>query len=518
MSYFRTEDFLDKAMESVSTESLRCLEAFRELCRLLSDGKAEHRELMPQTAIENEQGRFRVWCGNLGAVQEGYSSLDYRLRESVVMHSNIVKLLKQLLGNIRESIEVISGRRLPFEQQMRPQDMSDDESDSEANTDLELVMRLTNIVGIMKDLYKLSFKIRNPNFKSTPLRLSLYQEIDPESKVDIFEAFAKSDLQHVEELVKLSRTGRDAPDGWVDYLTPRLAAANTLRRKHFKYWERHARKLAGHLPQTSRTKARLGVGTQLGTRGKETTDTQTQMEREAEKSMPKTLLSQTEASRYEATLDDRTERGSVASYASTALDIEGKSVELPRPPSAALQGKEFICPYCLVLCPARHGWGKSWRVHVLHDLQAYLCTYEDCPQPNQLYRSRRHWVSHEDSTHRRYWRCHEHPDVLYQSAVGLRSHYHQAHAHELTEEQMNPFVELSTICVPDARSTCPTCFALGPFPMGITNHLANHLERVSVFALPRSVVEAEHSARGSNPSRRVGHRSVDSGLFLIRIA
>jgi hypothetical protein len=59
--------------------------------------------LMPRESVENEGGRFRVWCGNLGALQQSFASLDYRLRESPVILSSVCGLLQQLRSNLAES-------------------------------------------------------------------------------------------------------------------------------------------------------------------------------------------------------------------------------------------------------------------------------------------------------------------------------------------------------------------------------------------------------------------------------
>lgn len=59
--------------------------------------------LMPRELVENEGGRFRVWCGNLGALQQSFASLDYRLRESPVILSSVCGLLQQLRSNLVES-------------------------------------------------------------------------------------------------------------------------------------------------------------------------------------------------------------------------------------------------------------------------------------------------------------------------------------------------------------------------------------------------------------------------------
>jgi hypothetical protein len=51
-------------------------------------------------ALQDEAGRLRVWSGNLGALQKGHSSLDYRLRDSPLLSSNVLKLLQELENNL----------------------------------------------------------------------------------------------------------------------------------------------------------------------------------------------------------------------------------------------------------------------------------------------------------------------------------------------------------------------------------------------------------------------------------
>jgi hypothetical protein len=77
-----------------------CLQSFVGVDKELH---ARPTALMPREAIENECGRFRIWCGNLGALQQSFASLDYRLRESPLMLCSVCKLLQQLRSNLAES-------------------------------------------------------------------------------------------------------------------------------------------------------------------------------------------------------------------------------------------------------------------------------------------------------------------------------------------------------------------------------------------------------------------------------
>ena len=90
-------------MNSLALLSRQCLLGFETLTSHLDKGNSRHAGTMPLPTIQNQTGKLRVWCGNLGALQTGYSSLDYRLRESTVMHSTVSKLLRQLSSALFES-------------------------------------------------------------------------------------------------------------------------------------------------------------------------------------------------------------------------------------------------------------------------------------------------------------------------------------------------------------------------------------------------------------------------------
>jgi hypothetical protein len=83
----------------------------------------------------------------------------------------------------------------------------------------------------------------------------------------------------------------------------------------------------------------------------------------------RTLLSGTEATQHHQSLDELIDTKSVTSYAVTVKDIHGRGIDLPPPPRTADGERDFECPYCFIICPARYGRGRAWRTHVLQDLQ-----------------------------------------------------------------------------------------------------------------------------------------------------
>ena len=51
------------------------IQKFQVLTAALSKPESKYTHLIDSLALEDEFGRFRVWSGNLGALQKGHSSL-----------------------------------------------------------------------------------------------------------------------------------------------------------------------------------------------------------------------------------------------------------------------------------------------------------------------------------------------------------------------------------------------------------------------------------------------------------
>jgi hypothetical protein len=243
-------------MATIRLATAAAVRSFQSLSQFLSathNSDEPHYDLarlIDISALEDEIGRLRVWSGNLGALQKGHSSLDYRLRDSPLLASNALKLLMELECNLNESIAVISGQRLPYEQQTGSLSQEEDEDDgfySEDEDDssepdapkTELEQRYLDIVDIIDNLYKLSVRVRQPTLRTRSLKAASYRPKDPETGVDILEQYATFDLQHTKELVKQLRAPHtkdvDVDD---DVVVERLGRAITLRRRQFKYWRR----------------------------------------------------------------------------------------------------------------------------------------------------------------------------------------------------------------------------------------------------------------------------------------
>lgn len=91
---------LDESRPTIARRSRKCLDSFETLSfrhaavnSILSDGRRN---------ITDEMGRFKVWAGNIGALQEGTSSLDDRLMSAPNVSEKIGSVLHDLAGSLEE--------------------------------------------------------------------------------------------------------------------------------------------------------------------------------------------------------------------------------------------------------------------------------------------------------------------------------------------------------------------------------------------------------------------------------
>jgi hypothetical protein len=145
-------------MSTIRLATASNVRAFHDLSHALSISENKWVESVDSEALDDEIGRFRVWSGNLGALQKGHSSLDYRLRDSPLLSGNTLKFLQELQENLNEAHAIVSGARLPYEQQPKSDkideegeedddffDDDDDEDDEIDGSRTELSMRYAEV-------------------------------------------------------------------------------------------------------------------------------------------------------------------------------------------------------------------------------------------------------------------------------------------------------------------------------------------------------------------------------------
>ncbi|KAL9113823.1 MAG: hypothetical protein Q9187_007553, partial [Circinaria calcarea] len=389
---------------------------------------------------------------------------------------------------------------------------------------------LTSAIDIIDRLYKTATKIRNPAIRLVSSKAAAFTHIDGETGIDLIQSYLDIDYRHVRELfweyrsVKL-KDPENVPEEQRDLdhkprflteenqqLLSRLAKANTYRRKQFGYWARHRAKNAKETAKALEEKIDTGATARLEREGVSKSSKLSIIPSSKAFSKPSTasFLQNPENIRFDDTASTIS-RQSGRSVAPQAQGVNDERVEIPEPPSALKNAKHFSCPYCFVLCSRSILEKNAWREHVLRDLRPYTCTYVDCRAGDQMYDNWRDWATHEQWTHNRAWRCLQHPTETYLTALDFESHLSQQH-------QGEPFLNLDVAMAAGATvsniqdRSCPFCLYIPESgdAMQMQIHIASHLQRVALFALPNSTGLEDSSDAGQGSSKSANAEVQDS--------
>ncbi|KAL2020104.1 hypothetical protein VTK56DRAFT_8908 [Thermocarpiscus australiensis] len=167
---------------------------------------------------------------------------------------------------------------------------------------------------------------------------------------------------------------------------------------------------------------------------------------------------------------------------STVASPRGEDLAWPPAPSHLAGHKYFPCPYCGVLCPERYLSRDDWRVHQIHDLQPYQCTYEDCSDPGRLYGVKQEWIDHENQ-HRRVWHCHSH-EAEFETQPEYLQHLKEQHPEDKWEDYTPEIIAAVVGASAKPHPDCPFCPTAFSDVTMMQKHVKYHLERLALYALP----------------------------------
>ncbi|KAL9115307.1 MAG: hypothetical protein Q9187_007316, partial [Circinaria calcarea] len=353
---------------------------------------------------------------------------------------------------------------------------------------------LTSAIDIIDRLYKTATKIRNPAIRLVSSKAAAFTHIDGETGIDLIQSYLDIDYRHVTELfweyrsVKL-KDPENAPEEQRDLdhkprflteeeqqLLSRLAKANTYRRKQFGYWARHRAKNAKETAKALEERIDTGATARPEREGVSKSSKLSIIPSSKAFSKPSTasFLQNPENIRFDDTASTIS-RQSGRSVAPQAQSVNDERVEIPEPPSALKDAKHFSCPYCFVLC-SRVG--------------------------DQMYDNWRDWATHEQWIHNRAWRCVQHPTETYLTALDFRTHLAQQHEQEPSLDLDDAVAAGATVSGVQDRP-CPLCLYIPETgdAMQMQIHIASHLQRVALFALPNSTGLEDSSDAGQGSSK-----------------
>ena len=321
------------------------------------------------------------------------------------------------------------------------------------------------------------------------------------------------DVAHVaHKFPKLNQT----PNEW---LKLRLGRAITQRRRYLQYAREHREKLGRAIegcrgPTLSAQRFAQSVK-QLDFRLQSESGLMNVSEHPStlQPTIASTLLPMSSAVLEEPFEDSQ----SYTSFANSLGD-EGKDNEIRLPTlSDVSEGYEtFECPFCWTI--QSFSREAAWRKHVLTDLRPYICTFDTCDL--KLFSNRETWFQHELSYHRKTWACPFCQKVNFQDPDLLRQHLGRYHLRDADESQLDAIVTGAAHPVSAIpASECPFCddwqvnleklnpelngTVMSVTPNQFRHHVGRHMQKLALFAIPRSLLEQDSTSQDLEASIKV---------------
>ncbi|KAH7238139.1 hypothetical protein BKA59DRAFT_236870 [Fusarium tricinctum] len=485
---------------TVAASANQCLQSFQKC--LVSASLVNPREL---SMIEDQVARFSSWSTSIGVFAPGSASMDHRLRYAPEVQSVVTGLLESLnyqcqeclgiLTTILESLEAGEGY-VPAK---------------------EFQKSLNEIAAEIGRLNKISNTIRRASKDTQALTASKFYIKDDEGN-NVEETLLDNFKRHIND--RFPTLG--------ETIQERLARTMLLRRKQILY-RRHRQdsvyaKAQDTVPAVSITfptaKAVVSLA-QLKSKHPKTNSTVSK----PATTTPSQIQSATTLAPDKFKIAASTP--SVISASKTIAFHSHESLAFPPAPGHAVKKRydqlksrrlaeyeqslnsekseankkstvqellandlqslgEITCPYCLCALPAEEAFDeKKWQNHVKNDLDAYVCLFEDCDQPEVLYNHSDQWLSHLQQ-HRRFWRCPSHRDLEpFSSSEDYIAHMREVHASKLSDKQLRAMANKNSRKIAKLFPSCPLCGKEESDINGrLEDHLAGHLRSLALKSLP----------------------------------
>ncbi|RYP30524.1 hypothetical protein DL767_006201 [Monosporascus sp. MG133] len=485
---------------TVAASANQCLESFQQC--LYRASSVHPREL---SMVEDQVARFSTWAMGIGVFAPGRASMDHRLRYAPEVQSVVAGLLESLNYRIRTCSGVLG--------------MLDEPPATNArNVAGGLLERsFGDVATEISRLNKISNTIRRASKEAQVLKASNFQIKDDDGN-DVEPLL----LGHFERYIgdrfpSISKT-----------VQQRLARAMLLRRKRILY-RRHRQGNTATLPQKAVLKASVTLPaaqpivpsaqgnpkqdngqvaavptTTIATSRIESATTLTPNKFKVASSSPSIIsASKTVAlGNHEALVFppapgiaakrkyEQLKRRRVVDYHNavsleeTRSEAESKLNELLKSDLQAIG--EITCPYCLYALPAQEIFDeRKWQNHVKSDLDPYVCLFEDCDQPDELYNHSDGWLSHLHQ-HSKLWRCSSHRELgPFSTREEYIRHMREAHNTKLSDTQLRVLANRNTRKMVKLFPSCPLCGKDEAEVDGrLEDHIAGHLRSLALRSLP----------------------------------
>ena len=139
-------------------------------------------------------------------------------------------------------------------------------------------------------------------------------------------------------------------------------------------------------------------------------------------------------------------------------------------------------------------------MHVKNDLDAYVCLFEECNKPEELYNHSEDWLKHMRE-HALRWRCisKSHGTLVFDSRAEYEDHMRGKHKGAFTDEQIRVLTERNARTIGPMFTSCPLCGAKEA-KGSLEDHIVGHLRSLALKSLPPYYDEEEESPRSEKGS------------------
>jgi len=153
------------------------------------------------------------------------------------------------------------------------------------------------------------------------------------------------------------------------------------------------------------------------------------------------------------------------------------------------------------------------RAHVKNDLEPYICLFEECEGPQELYNHREEWLKHMRE-HTLRWRCKSKShSIVFPSQDLYQRHLEKVHNPAFTDMQLDSLSERNVGVIGPMFELCPLC-GFEETQGGLEDHIVDHLRFLALKSLPPYYGEdgeGSGSERGSLSTSKPPSRSTIKG-------
>ncbi|PYI33801.1 hypothetical protein BP00DRAFT_444180 [Aspergillus indologenus CBS 114.80] len=523
---------------TIAATADRCLSLFQQCLKQSASISS-----LEMTLVEDQLGRFSLWAANIGVFAGGRASLDHRLREAQEVHEVIIGLLETL----EDQVEAWS--HMLCESDPRSQ-MSEIAFASASET---ITRSRRAVVGQIALLHRLSNTIRRASSEAHNAKVSTTFKIRDEEGNDVepclevvFANYIRDRFRDVDEkilrrlvsamiirrrrvLYKRSRFGHRALKVPPTTARPKIIPPPTDA----------PQQTAGGIPAVPSASTPIAVEVPANSQAGVSATTLA-VEKFRKASTPSTVsgartvaLDSHEAlsfpapplgrvrQRYRRTkrtleekhrlylqsLFDKCDTESPATIETLRKTAEADlKQDLDKHWDLCVEAiGEITCPFCFYAIPAREMQSDAkWKAHVKNDLDSYVCLFDDCETPNQLYSHNEQWLKHmQDHTLR--WRCNSksHGLLIFHTRDRYIDHMRQAHQGAFSDVQLRVLADRNARAVEPLFGSCPLCSSSDTSQGGtIIEHIVGHLRFLALKSLPPYEDEGSESSAAENASSR----------------